>query len=96
MGLGSACSTTRLTAAGNIKASAGILYFLIVTNEDNDTRYVVLHNAISGTSNEVARFYVPTDSTRVFSFDPPIQMGTGIRIGTFSESAMIVTGGYGG
>lgn len=94
MGLGSACPYTRLTSAGNIKASGGVLYFLIVTNEDNDTRYVTLNNATSGTSSEVARFYVPTDSTRVFSFNPPISMGTGIRVGTFSESAMIVTGGY--
>lgn len=88
------CSILRLTAAGNIKATAGKLYWLIVTNEDNDTRYVILHDDNDATSDEVARFYVPTDTTKVFTFDPPIPCETGIRIGTFSESAMIVTGGY--
>lgn len=88
------CLTTRLTAAGNIKATAGKLYWLIVTNEDNDTRYVILHDDNDATSDEIARFYVASDDTEVFTFDPPIPCDTGIRIGTFSESAMIVTGGY--
>lgn len=88
------CSTTRLASADNIKATAGKLYWLIVTNWDGDPRYVVLHDDNDGTDGEIAKFYVASKRTEVFNFDPPIPCATGIRIGTFSESAMEVTGGY--
>ncbi len=93
MGLGTACKTTRLTSAGNIKASGGILYWLIASNPDSSVRHFTLHNATSGTSNEVHKFHCP-QGTRVFSFDPGISMGTGIRIGAIEDSDTVVTGGY--
>jgi len=89
-----AAKKTRLTAAGNIKATAGELHWLIVTNWDGDPRYVVLNDDNDGTDGEIAKFYVASKRTEVFSFSRPISCTTGIRIGTFSESAMEVTGGY--
>jgi len=85
---------TRLTEAGNIKASPGMLHWLIVYNNDGDPRYVILNDATSGTGSEVATFKVASKRTEVFNFNPPIALGVGIRIGTFEESAMEVTGGY--
>ncbi|KKM60903.1 hypothetical protein LCGC14_1537090 [marine sediment metagenome] len=96
MGLGTACKTTRLTSAGNIKASGGILYWLIATNPSSSIRHFTLHNATSGTSGEVHKFRIPVESTKVFSFDPPISMGTGIRIGAIEHNETVITGGYGG
>ena len=91
-----AVKKTRLTAAGNICAYPAMLHWLIVTNWDGDPRHVVLNDATSGTTGEVSKFYVASDRTEVFSFNPPIPCSTGIRIGTFEESAMEVTGGYSG
>jgi len=89
------CLTTRLTAAGDIKATAGKLYWLAVTNKDNDTAHVILNDDNdSGTSDEIIWFYVAGKKTEVFTFDPPIPCDTGICIGTFGTAAMIVTGGY--
>ncbi len=94
MGLGTACPTTRLTAAGNIKASGGILYWLIATNPSSSIRHFTLHDDNDGTDDEVHKFYIPRESTKVFSFDPPISMGTGIRIGAIEHNETVITGGY--
>ncbi len=96
MGLGTACSYTRLTAAGNIKDSGGILYWLIATNPSSSIRHFTLHNAISGVTGNVHKFYIPTESTKLFNLKPPISMGTGIRIGAIEHNEKVITGGYGG
>ena len=88
------CLTTRLTAAGNIKGSAGKLYWLIISNANSSMRHCTLHDAIAGTTGEIAKFYNPAESTRVYTFDPPIPCATGIRIGNIEHSDVIVTGGY--
>ena len=85
---------TRLTAVGNIKDTPGMLHWLIVSNPDSDDRYVILNDATSGTGDEVAKFLVKSHKTEVFTFNPPIPMVTGIRIGTFNDADMVVTGGY--
>ena len=85
---------TRLTAAGNIKGTEGKLHWLIASNPDSGVRHFTLHNATDGTDNEVHKFYVPGQSTQVYSFDPPIAMGVGIRIGDIEDSDTVVTGGY--
>ena len=85
---------TRLTAAGNIKASSGLLYWLIATNPDSSARHFTLHDDDDGTDGEIHKFYVPATTTKVFSFDPPIKCDTGIRIGAIEDSDTVVTGGY--
>jgi len=89
-----ACKKTRLTAAGNISAKPAMLHWILVENQDNDTRYVILNDATSGTGEEVIKLGVPSKQTKPFYFDPPIPFNTGIRVGTFEESAMVVLGGY--
>lgn len=87
------CSTTRLTIAGDIKATAGKLYWLLCTNShSSNTRDVHLNND-AGTENEILKIKVKPNSTGFFNFDPPIPCSTGIRIGTLGGD-MIVTGGY--
>ena len=93
MGLATACQVTRLTSAGNIKGSGGVLYWLIASNPDTSIRHFTLHNATSGTSNEVHKFHCP-QGTRVFTFDPGISMPVGIRIGAIEDGDTVITGGY--
>ena len=87
-------NTTRLTAAGNIKASAGHLFWVLCATDKNDPTQFVFHNATSGTNNEVFRVIVPADSSILLNFSQPIFFSTGIRMGSVSESAIFVTGGY--
>lgn len=89
-----AANKVRLTAAGNIKGSPGMLHWLIIYNNDAATKHVILNDATSGTGGEVATFKVATKKTEVFSFNPPIPLDVGIRIGTFEATDMEVTGGY--
>lgn len=88
------CLTTRLTAAGNIKATAGKLFWLVITNSNTSKRYCILHDDNDGTADEIIRFIIPAQTTLPFNFDPPIPCDTGIRIGTIEHSEVIVTGGY--
>ncbi len=89
-----AINKTRLTAAGNIFASPGQLHWLIISNPDSSTRHATLHDATSGTTGEVAKFYTPAAQTKVYTFNPPIPFTTGIRIGNIEDSDTIITGGY--
>ncbi len=88
------CLITRLTSAGNIKASAGKLYYLIITNANASTRHCTLHNAITGTTSELVKFFTSGETTKVYNFDPPIPCDTGIRIGAIENSDTTITGGY--
>lgn len=94
MGLGTVCKKTRLTSAGNIKATSGVLYWLLATNIDSSTRHFTLHDDNDGTSDEVHKFYIPGESTRLFPFNPGMSFGTGIRIGAIEHSGTVVVGGY--
>ncbi len=85
---------TRITAAGNIKASPGRLYALIILNPDSSARHCILNDATSGTGSEVAKFLTPSKQTKVYLFGDGITLHTGIRIGTFEDSDTIVTGIY--
>ena len=88
------CLTKRLTVAGNIKATAGKLFWLIISNANSSMRHCTLHDDNDGTADEICKFYNPAESTRVYNFDPPIPCDTGIRIGNIEHSDVIVTGGY--
>ena len=88
------CLTQRLIIAGNIKATAGKLYWLLCTNSHSSSvRDVHLNDDNDGTDNEVLKIKVKANSTAFFNFDPPVPCDTGIRIGTLGGD-MIVTGGY--
>ena len=84
----------RLTAAGNIYAYPGKLHWLIATNPSSGIRHFTLHDATSGTTGEVHKFYIPIQSTKVFSFDPPMVLNTGIRIGAIEHADTVITGGF--
>ena len=88
------CLITRLTATGNIKGSAGKLFWLTITNANASVRHCTLHNAITGTTGELVKFFTPAETTRVYNFDPPIPCDTGIRIGAIENSDTTITGGY--
>ncbi len=85
---------TRLTAAGNILARAGVLHWLIISNANSSMRHCTLHDATSGTTGEVVKFYNAPERTVVHKFNPPIPFSTGIRIGNIEHSDIIITGGY--
>ena len=92
MGIG--CKITRLTTAGDIYAGGGSLHWLIGQNSAGNAYYFILNDAASGTSGDVAKFVVPANETKVWSFNPPIPFTTGIRIGTIESTNIYVTGGY--
>ena len=85
---------TRLTAAGNILGRPGVLHWLIISNPDSSTRHATLHDATSGTTGEVHKFYTQSARTTVYAFNPPIPFSTGIRIGAIEDSDTVITGGY--
>ena len=80
----------RLDAAGNIKASAGSLQWIQVSNTTGGGLKCVLHDAITGTTGEVMQIGVPADDSKFLSFIPPCPFATGIRVGTL-EAGLIVT-----
>lgn len=88
------CLKKRLTAAGQIKSSAGKLYWVIISNANSSMRNCVLHDAITGATGEVLTFYNPPESTKVYTFDPPIPLATGIRFGSIEHTDVTLVGGY--
>lgn len=89
-----AANKTRLTSAGNIKATPGMLHWLIISNANSNTRHCTLHDDNDGTSDEVIKFYIPGQRTIPFYFDPPLPFAIGIRIGAMEHDETVVTGGY--
>jgi len=85
---------TRLTEAGNIYAGPGQLHWLILENESDGVKYVLLNDATSSTTGEVIKFRMPASRTITHNFTPPIPFSTGIRIGTFEHANTRVVGGY--
>ena len=88
------CLTTRITSANNIKGSAGKLFWLLVSNANASMRHFSLHNATSGTTGLVHKFYMKAEDTHLFNFDPPIPFDTGIRIGEIEHADITMVGGY--
>ena len=84
---------TRLTSADNIKASAGYLFWINVSNTTGAGKKVVINNATSGTSSEIMQIAVPGDDSRFLAFPAGFYFNTGIRCGTL-ESGLIITGAY--
>ena len=84
----------RLTEAGQVKSAPGRLFWLIGSNISNDAKYFILNDATSGTESEVAKFLIPGNQTKVWTFNPPMSLPTGIRIGTIESDKVIVTAGY--
>ena len=84
---------TRLDAAGNIKATAGYLIWINVSNTTGNGLKVVLHDDDNGTDDEVMQVAVPGDDSKFLAFPPGFYFSTGIRCGTL-ESGLIVTGAY--
>ena len=90
------CLKTIITAAANIKAGPGKLYYLSVTNGNSSRRNFSLHDAISGAAAGalVQKFFMAAESSQVFTFDPPMPFATGIRIGAIEHSEITMVGGY--
>jgi len=84
---------TRLTTTGAIKTTGGRLHWLIISNDNgSNKRACILNNATSGTGSPVAKFWCPPEATVPFYFNPPMNLDTGIYIGT--NDNLVVTGGY--
>lgn len=90
------CLKTIITAAANIKAGPGKLYYLLVTNANSSRRNFSLHDATSGSASGdlVQKFFMAAESSQVFTFDPPLPFATGIRIGAIEHSEITMVGGY--
>jgi len=88
-----ATSTTKLTAAGNIKASAGYLLWFIVSNDKDDDQDCIFNNATSGTGSEVFRLKLGAYETICFAFPIALWFSTGIRVGTL-DGDLTITCGY--
>jgi len=88
-------NTTKLTAAGQIKASAGYLFWILLTNnrESSACNYK-FNNATSGTGSEVFQVNVPANDSKYIAFPIAMYFSTGIRIGTMSESDQVAVCGY--
>jgi len=84
----------RLTSAGNIKATEGLLHWLVISNPDKSMRHCTLHDDNDGTSDEVIKFYIPGERTVPFYFNPPLPFVTDIRFGSIEHSGTIITAGY--
>ena len=85
--------TTKLTSAGNIKATAGYLIWINVSNTTGGGLKVVIHDDDNGTDDEVMQIGVPADDSKFLAFPPGFYFSTGIRCGTL-EAGLIVTGAY--
>ena len=86
-------STTTLTAAGQIKASVGYLFWFICANTSGSNRKCIFNNATTGTGGKMFTVNVAAGATESFAFPIALYFGTGIRIGTF-EADLDVTCGY--
>lgn len=88
------CLTTTLTATGDIKSTAGKLFWLLLTNASTSARLCTLYDDNSGgTSDVIAPFRVAGKASKLFNFDPPIPCGEGISIGQM-DGDLTVVGGY--
>lgn len=85
--------TKKLTEAGNIKGSGGSLIWINASNTTGTGKKVVLHNATTGTTDEVMQIAVPGDDSKFLSFPGGFYFSLGIRCGTL-ESGLVVTGAY--
>jgi len=85
--------STRLTAAGNIKASNGILECAIVSNPTATGGNASFVNATSGTGVYVFDVYVRAGDTQYMVFPSDFGFSTGIRVGTM-DTGLVVTGVY--
>ncbi len=86
-------SQTRLTAAGNIKSSPGVLKCVQVSNPTATAANVSFVNATSGTDVYVFDVYVGAQDSKYLVFPPDFGFDTGIRVGTLG-TGLIVTGVY--
>lgn len=84
---------TRLTAAGNVKGSAGTLMWVNASNPTAGGLTVKFNNATSGTGSDVFEVEVGANDTKFLIFPGNFYFTTGIRCGTL-ENGLIVTAGY--
>ena len=87
------CATGELTAAGNIKAAPGVVFWLVACETAGTAATFVLNDATSSTTGEIATFRVLANTTLALRFAPAIYCATGIRLGTVGAS-MSITVGY--
>ncbi len=85
--------TTRLSAANNIKGSAGSLLWIIAANPTAAPLNVTINNATSGSGSEVFQIEVSANDTQHLFFSAGFYFSTGIRCGVL-EAGLIVTGAY--
>lgn len=89
----SPASSTRLTSAGNIKSSPGILKCVEVSNPTTTPGNASFVNATSGTGVYIFDVYVGAQDSKYLVFPSDFGFSTGIRVGTLG-TGLIVTGVY--
>lgn len=88
-----ACNTIKLTDAGNIKDSPGVLCWINVSNTTGNGRKVTIHDDTDATADEIMQIAVPGDDSKFLLFSPAMPFSTGIRCGTV-ETELVITAGY--
>lgn len=87
------CNTIKVTSAGNIKATAGALCWINVSNTAGTGKKVTIHDDNDGTDDEIMQIGVPGEDSKFLLFLPAMPFSTGIRCGAL-ESGLIITAGY--
>lgn len=93
MGIPATSTNTPLTSAGNVKASAGDLFWIIACNTTGNGLKCIFNNATSGAGSKKFSVGVPGDDTKFIVFPIALHFSTGIRVGTL-ETGLEVTCGY--
>jgi len=87
------CSKTYINgAAGNIKGSEGVLYWISASNANAAAQTFELNDATADHADDVMIFTVPLGGHIHCVFDPPIYFNTGIRIGVCHTNIDILAG----
>lgn len=98
-GTGFRCVSAASTNATSLKASAGTLYALVVTNTNAAVRYLKFYNKASsptvGSDTPVLTFAIPGNTAGAgfaINFDPGVHFGTGIAYAITTGAADSDTG----
>lgn len=84
-------STSRLEAVGQVKASAGTLFWMAI-NPSAANAVVELTNATAGSGTVVFDTFHTSRETHLYTFDPPMEFSTGIYLETFTNLTSVVFG----
>ena len=84
-------STLLRTAAGQVKASAGKLYW-VTLNVDSSGGYIELSNDLDGSTARVYRLQAVANDSKPAILDPPMEFSTGIYLKSVDHIECVIFG----